>query len=245
MRKIRVFVEAALRAGQTAPLSAWAHEHLLRVLRLPDGAPVHAFNGDGHDYACILRREAKQGYLQVHAREAAAMESPLQITLVQALARGEKMDLILQKATELGVRRIVPLVTERTEVRLSDERAERRMAHWTGVLRAACEQCGRATVPVLREPVELAALAGETADQPVVKLALHPEAGMRLRDLRLDGQPELWVAIGPEGGFSARDLEILAQAGFRNARLGPRVLRTETAGLATVAALQALYGDCG
>jgi 16S rRNA (uracil1498-N3)-methyltransferase len=173
------------------------------------------------------------------ARHALANESPLRITLAQAIARGEKMDWVLQKATELGVEAVVPLLTERTEVKLDAERSEKRSAHWRGVVIAACEQCGRARVPAIAAPVTLRDwLAGRATPG----WFLDPDAERGLRD----PEPgELTLVVGPEGGLGDRDLASLRAAGFRGLRLGPRILRTETAGVAVLAALQALHGDLG
>ena len=151
------------------------------------------------------------------------------------------MDLVLQKATELGVHAFTPVVTERTEVKLDAERAGKRMAHWRGVLAAACEQCGRAVLPRLSEPTALAAYAGtECAD---IKLVLDPTGDVGLASVSPQAGQSIALVVGPEGGLSERDLATLRAAGFRGRKLGPRILRTETAGLAAVAALQALYGD--
>ena len=170
-----------------------------------------------------------------------ANESPLAITLAQGVARGEKMDLVLQKGTELGVAAFAPINTERTEVKLDAERAAKRLAHWQGILAAACEQSGRARLPRLGEPVSLANYA--VAENAPVKLVLDPQAGLGLHDLALPAAAEVALLVGPEGGLSDRDLAAARAAGFTGLRLGPRILRTETAGLAAIAALQALYGD--
>jgi 16S rRNA (uracil1498-N3)-methyltransferase len=168
-------------------------------------------------------------------------ESPLRITLAQGIARGDKMDWILQKATELGVARIVPLVSDRTEVKLDAERARKRLAHWQAVLVSACEQCGRNRVPELAEPAKLHDWAAGLGEESGLRLALDPQGDARTRDLASGTRATL--AVGPEGGLSDKDLATLGQAGFRGLRLGPRILRTETAGLAAVAALQAIHGD--
>jgi 16S rRNA (uracil1498-N3)-methyltransferase len=170
-------------------------------------------------------------------------EAPLQLTLAQSIARGEKMDWILQKATELGVARIVPLVTERTEVRLDEERTGRRMAHWHSVIAGACEQSGRNRLPELDTPQRLDRWLGALdPDAPVARLALLPEGELGLRELGALPHGALLV-VGPEGGLADNDTAMLQHAGFRGLRLGPRVLRTETAGVAALAALQAMFGD--
>ncbi|WP_146910452.1 16S rRNA (uracil(1498)-N(3))-methyltransferase [Arenimonas daejeonensis] len=244
MRIIRCFVDQPLATGQVIALPEDASTHLLRVLRLAPGDEVVLFNGDGHDYGARLLSAAKRGAeAEVHSRQDAGNESPLHITLAQGIARGEKMDLVLQKATELGVTAFAPVVTERTEVKLDAERAGKRIAHWRGVLAAACGQSGRARLPTLAEPVSLATYAaGETAD---LRLVLDPQGQHRLPDLPLKQGQSVALAVGPEGGLSERDLATLRAAGFVGLRLGPRILRTETAGLAAIAALQSIYGDLG
>jgi 16S rRNA (uracil1498-N3)-methyltransferase len=242
MRIIRSHVDQPLAVGQRITLPEDSSLHLLRVLRLEPGDAVTLFNGDGHDYTARLLTAAKRGAgVEITGREPVPRESPLRITLVQGVARGEKMDLVLQKATELGVDGFTPVVTERTEVKLDADRAEKRMVHWRGVVAAACEQSGRAVLPKLSQPTALSAYAGaETAD---IKLVLDPGGDVGLAAVSPQAGQSIALVVGPEGGLSERDLATLRAAGFRGLRLGPRILRTETAGLAAVAALQALYGD--
>lgn len=242
MRTIRSHVPLPLAVGQQLQLPEDSSTHLLRVLRLAPGDEVLLFNGDGHDYRVRLLSTAKRGAEAiVLGREQAVRESALSITLAQGLARGEKMDLVLQKGTELGVAGFIPVVTERTEVKLDSERAGKRMVHWQGVLASACEQSGRAVVPQLCEPRTLAEYAA--AQSTPLRLALDPKGEVDLRSLGPGPVSAVALVVGPEGGLSERDLATLRAAGFRGLRLGPRILRTETAGLAAVAALQALYGD--
>lgn len=152
------------------------------------------------------------------------------------------MDLILQKATELGVAGIVPVLAERTEVKLDAERTEKRMAHWRSVIISACEQSGRARVPELAAPTALAR-ASAAITEGSLKLTLDPAGEYRLATLAVRGTQSIAIAIGPEGGWSPRDRETLRAAGFSGLQLGPRILRTETAGLAAIAALQSRFGD--
>ncbi|KGI78631.1 16S rRNA (uracil(1498)-N(3))-methyltransferase [Oleiagrimonas soli] len=242
MRRIRLHVDLPLQAHTRIALPDSAAEHAVRVLRMRDGDPVTLFNGDGHDYEGALENVGKRNAdVALHEATPVANESPLTLTLAQAIARGEKMDWIVQKATELGVTRIVPLHTERSEVRLDERRAEKRLAHWQAVAISACEQSGRARVPLI-EPAQslttwLGALQGDAA-----RLALLPEQGKRTRDLTLTASAAL-LAVGPEGGWGERDLDALRGAGFQALQLGPRVLRTETAGLTGLAALQTQFGD--
>ncbi|WP_027493057.1 16S rRNA (uracil(1498)-N(3))-methyltransferase, partial [Rhodanobacter sp. OR444] len=201
------------------------------------------FNGDGHDYAAIILAMGKRELsVRIESKQLVRNESPLPLTLAQGVARGEKMDLIVQKATELGVARIVPLLTERSEVKLDATRAERRLAHWRAVVASACEQSGRARLPEVAPALPLAAWLHDLADDGALRLALLPEAGRASRELRFTAAGGLLV-VGPEGGLGERDVGALGAAGFEGLQLGPRVLRTETAGLAALAALQALHGD--
>lgn len=242
MRNIRSYVDQPLAVGQRITLPEDSSAHLLRVLRLAPGDVVTLFNGDGHDYSARLLTAAKRGAeAEITGRQPVPRESPLRITLVQGVARGEKMDLVLQKATELGVEAFTPVVTERTEVRLDAERAGKRMAHWRGVVAAACEQSGRAVLPRLSQPTALSAYAGD--EQADIKLVLDPTGDVGLSSVAPGAGQSIALVVGPEGGLSEQDLATLRAAGFRGLRLGPRILRTETAGLAAVAALQALYGD--
>ncbi|HKR75753.1 MAG TPA: 16S rRNA (uracil(1498)-N(3))-methyltransferase [Rhodanobacter sp.] len=243
MRTIRIHVDQPLAAGTEIALPAQAGEHVARVLRLAAGDPLTLFNGDGADYAAtILAVGKREVHVQVLDRQAVARESPLRLTLAQGVARGEKMDLIVQKATELGVARIVPLLTERSEVKLDAARAEKRLAHWRAVAASACEQCGRACLPEILPALPLPAWLASLADEDALRLALLPEAESSARELRPSEAGALLV-VGPEGGLGERDIALLHEAGFHGLRLGPRILRTETAGLAALAALQALHGD--
>lgn len=242
MRTIRCHVDQPLAPGGVATLSETATGHLVRVLRLGVGDAIVLFNGDGHDFAARLVSVGKRGAeAEVTDARPVANESPLRITLAQGIARGEKMDWVLQKGTELGVAAFAPVSTDRTEVKLDAERAAKRLAHWQGILVSACEQCGRARLPRLAEPLSLAAYAA--AEPAPMKLVLDPTAELGLHDLSLPAAAEVALLVGPEGGLSERDLATARAAGFKGLRLGPRILRTETAGVAAIAALQAVYGD--
>lgn len=242
MRTIRHYVDAPLAAGTRVALPESAVAHLVRVLRLGVGDRFDLFNGDGFDYAAQLASVGKKSAeAELLERREVATESPLRITLAQGIARGEKMDLILQKATELGVACIAPVVTERTEVRLDGERVEKKMQHWRGILASACEQCGRARLPKILEPQSLANFAaGDSSDR---RFVLDPEAGRTLAGVSIVGGESISLLVGPEGGLSERDLAAVRAARYEGIELGPRILRTETAGLAAIAAMNALYGD--
>ena len=243
MRVTRCHVDLPLRPGGELALPERAANHLARVLRLREGDACVLFNGDGHDYAArLLSASKREVRVEVLSASKVENESPLRIVLLQGIARGEKMDLVLQKATELGVDAIVPVSGERTEVRLDAERAQKRLAHWCSVVESACEQSGRARVPVVAAPAALEA-AARALHGDGLRLVLDPQGEQRLQDLALTAGGSVWLAIGPEGGWSSRDRGILHAAGFDGLRLGPRVLRTETAGLAAIAALQSRFGD--
>lgn len=243
MRTIRIHVDLPLNTGIELSLPTQAAEHVARVLRLGVGAPLTLFNGDGHDYQAVIVAVGKREVAaRIVSRDLVRNESPLRLTLAQAVVRGEKMDLIVQKATELGVMRIVPLLTERSEIRLDAGRAEKRLAHWQAIAASACEQSGRASVPEVFSAVPLSAWLTGLPDDQTLRLALLPQATHAARDLRfIDGTGVL--VVGPEGGLGERDIAALTAAGFRGLALGPRILRTETAGMAALAALQALHGD--
>ena len=243
MRIPRIYVPQTLRPGREVELPIQAGEHLARVLRLDRGHPLRLFDGSGDEYEAELASLAKRSVTArvLESAEAEDRESPLRITLAQGIARGEKMDWILQKATELGVARVVPVVTDRTEVKLDAERAERRVAHWEAVVASACEQCGRSRLPEVSEPVKLSDWAAALDDGAGLRLALDPQGDKTPRDL--PGSAHATLVVGPEGGLSDHDLATLKAADFHGLRLGPRILRTETAGLAAIAAMQAILGD--
>jgi 16S rRNA (uracil1498-N3)-methyltransferase len=243
MRIPRIYIYEALRPGSAVLLPEQAGEHVARVLRLERGHPLILFSGDGREYDATLATLARRAVTAdvLGAREV-DRESPLRLTLAQGIARGEKMDWILQKATELGISHFVPVVTERTEVKLDEERAERRVLHWRSVIAGACEQSGRARLPSIDAPSRLDRWLGALADDGTPRLALLPDGDVRLADVARDLSSAI-LCVGPEGGFSDNDVLMLRHAGFAGLRLGPRILRTETAGIAAIAALQALAGD--
>lgn len=245
MRLTRVYVDAPLGVGLLVELPEHVNGHLVRVLRLREGDPCVLFNGDGHDYEGRITNIGKRGVqAEIVSTRRIDNESPLSISLLQGIARGEKMDLILQKATELGVSRFIPVHSERSEVKLEGARAIKRLAHWRGVVASACEQSGRATLPKVDEPTPIQqALSDESL--PTARYYLSPLAEVGMDTLAAPSDSRLLIAVGPEGGWSERDLQNLNTTGFIGVRLGPRILRTETAGLAAIAALQMRLGDLG
>ena len=243
MRIPRFYFPETLALGARVHLPQDAAQHAIRVLRLAEGAGVALFNGDGQVYhAKILRIEKQDVTVLIEQCAATCRESPLQITLVQGISSGERMDFTLQKSVELGVRAIQAIQAERSVVKLTPERKEKRLRHWQNIVNAACAQCGRNVVPSVQPALSLTDwLAGQTPDGSL-RLLLAPDAEMRLRDLEQPTGPVV-LAVGPEGGFSDNELRALQQYGFISLRLGPRVLRTETAALAALSALQSCWGD--
>lgn len=243
MRLTRSHVDLPLRIGDDIVLPEHVAAHLIRVLRLQVGDACMLFNGDGQEFdariTAVGKREARA---EILAERAVDNESPLRITLLQGIARGEKMDWILQKATELGVNHILPVSSDRSEVKLDAQRMDKRLAHWRGIVVSACEQSGRARIPVVQAPQPLAAAVMQRAGRGFL---LDPFAQASLATLGNAALESCTLAIGPEGGWSSRDREQLLAAGFEGLRLGPRILRTETAGIAAIAALQVLAGDLG
>lgn len=242
MRVIRAFVDRPLAVGATVDLPEDAAAHLVRVLRLREGDACVLFNGDGFDHDARLVAAGKRGATaEIVTTRAVDLESPLRIILVQGIARGEKMDWILQKATELGVAAFVPVSSDRSEVKLDAERAAKRHAHWRSVVVSACEQSWRSRVPGVAAPQTLtAALAALPADS--ARWLLDPEAADGIATMPPPAGAVV-LAVGPEGGWSDNDRATLVAASFGGLRLGPRILRTETAGMAAIAALQARFGD--
>lgn len=246
MRLTRVFVEQPLAAGGSLALPAQAARHVARVLRLAPGDALVLFDGRGGEYEAVIdtvRRDSAT--VRVGAHHAIERESPLTVTLLQGVARGEKMDLILQKATELGVAAVAPVLSARSSVRLDARSAARRQQHWQAIVAGACEQCGRNRLPPVMAPSPHAAALALAP--PGLKLLLEPDEHSPALSTLLSSMRKLPSAvtllIGPEGGFDPAELQQARQAGFQCCTLGPRILRTETAGLAALAALQTLAGD--
>ncbi|MEQ1802686.1 MAG: 16S rRNA (uracil(1498)-N(3))-methyltransferase [Gammaproteobacteria bacterium] len=242
MQRPRIYTPEALRTGTTQQLPESAAAHVTRVLRLAAGDPITLFDGSGADYDAVLKVVARGSVLaEVGTAREVGRESPLAVTLLQGVSRGPRMDTVVQKATELGVHAVQPVLADRSVVRLDAERAGARLAHWQRIVISACEQCGRSVLPEVLAPrtldEALAALAPGTAG-----LTLDPRGEGALPDL-LGTATRVALAIGPEGGFTDGEIRTLTRAGFRGLRLGPRILRTETAPLAALAILQYARGD--
>lgn len=243
MRIPRIHHPSPLRSGDTVDLDANAANHVARVLRLAAGAPLILFDGaDGEFDAVVeaLDKRAVRVRLGEHRRP--EREPPLELWLAQGISRGERMDYTVQKAVELGVSRIVPLFTERCGVQLAGERLDKRVQHWRAVAIGACEQCGRNRIPEIAAPRPLSDWLTDAAAAAGTRLVLDPDAAAGLGALPAPAAP-LSLLIGPEGGLGERELALARQAGYIGLRLGPRILRTETAAVAALAALLARWGD--
>jgi 16S rRNA (uracil1498-N3)-methyltransferase len=239
----RLHVAEKLAAGAELRLGEEAARYLGRVLRLRTGDTVHVFNGDDGEWTATIGRFGKNRVtLLLHDPVENAAEPELTIHLVQGVSRGERMDFVVQKATELGVTRITPVLTDHGVVKLDAERAEKRRHHWQGVAASACEQSGRIRPPLVDAPLQLNDWLGAGGAGDATKLILRPGEGELLSAA---GTPVagLCLLIGPEGGFSEREYDDAGFAGFRAVTLGPRILRTETAAVAAIAIAQALWGD--
>lgn len=242
MRLTRVYAPGPLTAGRRHTIDGEAANHVSRVLRMRTGDALTLFDGRGGEYAARIE-EFRVGAVMVTVgdRSAAIRESPLSLTLAQGVSRGERMDWVVQKATELGVTRIIPVLTERTVVRLDERQAERKLLHWQGIVIAACEQSGRDRIPAVDAPLNLTEFLGG-ADRRAMRVMLSPAASLDIADLT---PPEAGVVvlIGPEGGLAEAEQRSALAAGFAAVRLGPRVLRTETAAVAALTLIQHRFGD--
>lgn len=242
MRVPRVHLPVPLSPGMTVELPAETTHHVFRVLRLADGAEIRLFNGEAGDWIGRLRiRGRREAAVSVESFETRVSESPLEITLVQGISRGQRMDYTLEKSVELGVSRVIPVVMERSQAAPEGERVAKKRRHWAGVLAAAAAQSGRTRLPELEEQTAFRDWLNVAHCAAHPHVLLDPAAPDSTHAL---GEPAaLTLIAGPEGGFSPAEREAAYAAGCRGIRLGPRILRTETAAVAALAVLQALYGD--
>jgi len=241
MRIYRIYADSELHAGAELVLSERAARHLVKVLRHRVGDRVRLFDGKGREaVAEIITTHRRHGCsVRVIATVEISRESPLEIELLPGLSRGDKMDLVIQKAAELGVAAIRPVITERSEVR-PDKSTASRLSRWHEIVIGACEQSGRAHLPRIHAPIAIDEMTASAS----TRLVLDPESTTGLADCR-PADNRISIAIGPEGGLSKQDLALFGHKGFRSVMFGPRILRTETAGIAAIAAVQVLYGDLG
>jgi 16S rRNA (uracil1498-N3)-methyltransferase len=242
MRLTRCYVPGPLAVGDTRQLPQEVATHVARVLRARAGQLLTLFDGRGGEYdATIVQIDRRGVRVRIELHRAIERESPLPVTLLQALARGERMDFIVQKATELGVAAIVAMGGDRSVVRLEAEGLARRCEHWRAVAISACEQCGRNRLPAISVAADLASACAQV-DATSLRLLLAPEAEKTLVAVAHQAA-RIALAVGPEGGFSDEERSLAQQQGFQSCRLGPRVLRAETAPLAALATIQAVAGD--
>lgn len=237
----RIFQDIPLARG-TVKLDEKASHHLARVLRAAIGDQVILFNGEGGEYlAEIIQVQKKAIEVEITEFYEREVESNVKLVLAQGVSRGEKMDFVIQKAVELGASEIYPLITERCNVRLNQERTTKRLEHWRAVMISACEQCGRNRLPTIHAPVELSDWVQQADTE--LKLVLSPHVEEALPQRAAQNPKSVAVLIGPEGGLSDLEVSMSAQQGFKPLRLGPRVLRTETAAVAALAVMQYQFGD--
>jgi 16S rRNA (uracil1498-N3)-methyltransferase len=241
--KTRLFVSADLINGTKVTLEGDRARYLGRVLRLRVDDEITVFNGTGPEWSATITGMTKStATLAIGESSDATAESPLKIHLVQGISRGERMDYVVQKATELGVKRISPVLTEYGVVKLDAKRAEKRREHWEGVAASACEQSGRTRLPLIDKPLTLKEWFGAKPADADVDLILAPGAATPLASVPAPGT-KACILIGPEGGFSETEYEDAEVSGFTAVSLGPRILRTETAAAAALAVMQAAWGD--
>jgi 16S rRNA (uracil1498-N3)-methyltransferase len=242
MRVSRLYTSVVLASGNTIELDEDSSHYIRTVLRLKKATDLILFNGMGYEYQCrLLDVHRKAVVVSVGSQIQRSVESPLNITLGLSISRGDRMDFSVQKAVELGVNAITPLFTERCVVQLNDDKKLQRLTHWQKIVHHAAEQSGRTYLPAL---ISIEKLADWLRHQQGLKIFLDPHASNTLLGLQPDKQ-HVTLLAGPEGGFSSAERELAKAAGFIPVRLGARVLRTETASLAALAAVQMLWGDFG
>jgi len=242
MRITRFYCPELTAKDEVFSLPDVAHRHAVQVLRLKQGDSLRLFNGAGLEIDAELELVSKrESSVRLGKPLTVDNESPLNITLIQGISRGERMDYAIQKAVELGVNRIIPVVTQRCNVQLSGGRSDKRLAHWQGVIVSACEQSGRGIVPELTEIMTLEQALSE--DKVACQLVLDPQAEQGFTTVEKQG--DIALLIGPEGGLSDQEITQAKHSGFQAVRFGPRILRTETATVAALAVVQTMWGDLG
>jgi 16S rRNA (uracil1498-N3)-methyltransferase len=245
MPRTRLYIPTTIGGSSTLELDADSARYLTRVLRLRVGDGLSVFDGSGPEYLATIAAIGKSSAtLSIGEESATATETRLRMHLVQAVSRGERMDFVIQKATELGVKRISPVLTEFGVVKLDAARAEKRRDHWQKIAASACEQCGRVRLPLIDTPITLKHWFGRKPERVDTQIVLRPGATKSLAGIAAP-ITKLCMLIGPEGGFSDGEYEDAAVAGFEAVSLGPRVLRTETAAVAALAVVQSRWGDLG
>jgi 16S rRNA (uracil1498-N3)-methyltransferase len=238
MKTIRLYQNTPFTEGKTAELNSDNSHHLNKVLRFPVGKNIIVFNGDGFDYKALVQDAKKTTSLKIISKARNNSESTLDLTLAQGIAKGEKMDFLIQKAVELGVTRIIPMKLERCVVRLRDEKVQKKIDHWQKIANHACEQSGRSVIVSVSDPVSLEGLLEEKGHNGFV---LHHRAEIGLSQVQETSNAT--ILIGPEGGLTEKEVSDSEFAGYQSVHIGKRVLRTETASLAAIANMQLLWGS--
>ncbi len=243
MANLRFYTPSPLALGASVQLSESAAAHATRALRLNVGDDVILFNGDCFNYSCTLT-DIKKNSVTAMVNSAAEVhnESPLNITLIQAISSGDRMDFTIQKAVELGVKNIQPISSKRSVVKLSAERAEKRTEHWQNIAISACEQSGRAYVPKVLAPTSLEQWLSKNPSATNTRILLNPIGAIKLTEITKPSG-EIQLLIGAEGGLSQEEIDLASSHHFQSIVLGPRILRTETAALTAIAAMQLAWGD--
>ncbi len=238
MKHVRLYQNTLLNIGEELTLNKYASHHLVKVLRFPQGQSITLFNGDGFNYRAEVFETNKYCRVKLLSKDANPSESKLNLTLAQGVAKGEKMDFLIQKSVELGVNKIIPIMSERCVVKLSGDKLIKRTKHWQKIVIGACEQSGRSVIPEMASPIGL----DEFLQQPSVNgFVLHHRSEQTLLDMAVVNKAT--ILIGPEGGLSGAEIAQATQAGYQSLLLGSRVLRTETASLAAIANMQLLWGS--
>ncbi len=239
MKQVRLYQNTVIKVGDQLFLDEYGSHHLIKVLRFPQGKNIVLFNGDGFDYLVEVINSKKYCEVLVHAKEQNLSESKLNLTLAQGIAKGEKMDFLIQKSVELGVNKIIPIVSDHCVVRLTEDKSKKRQLHWQKIAISACEQSGRSIVPEVTMPIDL----DDYFKQTIVNgFVLHHRAEKTLLDIEAI-ITQASILIGPEGGLSEAEITQATTAGYQSLLLGSRVLRTETASLVAIANMQLLWGS--
>lgn len=240
MKTPKLFIDQPLQVDQRVILDRDASKYIIRVLRRTTGDKLIAFNGDGSDYPATITAVSKDTEVQITDTVNNNSESPLKITLVQSLAKGTKLDLVIQKATELGVSRITPVSNDRSVLQIDNSRIAKRMNHWRGVAISACTQCQRSTLPIIDEPRSFTNWLESSPHENTY--LLHPVSESSIGSITLD-KPHCSIVVGPEGGFTEEEIQLAKSHQLKTISCGPRIMRTETAGFTTIAVFQSRFGD--
>ena len=241
----RFYHSKPININENIVMDDFAAHHALKVMRLKNNDQLILFNGDGSDYTGqVINISKHQVKVSIKSKKSIRCESNLRVILLQALTSSEKMDLIIQKTTELGISEIQPIVCERSIVKIKKEKIEKKLSHWRQVAIAACEQCGRAKIPKIHEPENIIKYLERIIESDKdTKIILSPEASKSLDNIAPNIKQDIKVLIGPEGDFTKQELDLSIQNGFSPIKIGPRILRTETAPISILSILQYKYGD--